>query len=61
MPTPSTVREVLEGGRDDAEAIAAPGRAPLTYGGLRAHVDRTVADADAHITSTPAGTGSPSD
>ncbi|MCW3477005.1 acyl--CoA ligase [Limobrevibacterium gyesilva] len=38
-----TVPELLKRGADDAPAIAAPGRAPLTHAGLRALVARTVA------------------
>ncbi len=43
MPEASTIKELLAAGRDDAVAVAAPGRPPLTYGRLRAHADRTVA------------------
>lgn len=39
----STITELLAQGGDDAVAIAAPGRPPLTYQGLRAHVQHTVA------------------
>ena len=39
----STMKELLALGQDDAIAIAAPGRPPLTYQGLRAHVQQTVA------------------
>ena len=38
----STMKELLVLGRDDAVAIAAPGRPSLTYQGLRDHVQRTV-------------------
>ena len=38
-----TLLELIAHGADDAEAIAAPERAPLTYGGLRRHVGDTVA------------------
>ena len=34
-----TVRDLLAAGRPDDVALAAPGRAPLTYGRLGAHVD----------------------
>ena len=37
-----TVRAALDRGAGDAVAIAAPGRNPLTYAALRAHVDATV-------------------
>ncbi|MFV2007844.1 MAG: AMP-binding protein, partial [Longimicrobiales bacterium] len=46
MPLP-TLRALLEAGHDDAPALLAPGRSPLTYAGLRAHVDRTVAELNA--------------
>jgi len=39
----STIRQLLATGRDDAVAVSAPGRSPLTYKGLRENVDRTVA------------------
>ncbi len=39
----STIIELLALGRDDAVAIGAPGRPPLTYQGLRDHAQRTVA------------------
>jgi acyl-CoA synthetase (AMP-forming)/AMP-acid ligase II len=42
MPDPSTVSELLAAGRDDAAAIGAPEREPLTYAGLRRHVGVTV-------------------
>jgi acyl-CoA synthetase (AMP-forming)/AMP-acid ligase II len=35
-----TIRELLAAGADDDEAIAAPGRAPLTFADLRAEVGR---------------------
>jgi len=38
---PATLIELLAGGADAAPAIAAPGRVPLTYAGLRAVVDAT--------------------
>ncbi len=47
MPEPTTVRAVLETGLAGANAIGAPGRPSLTYGGLREHVDRTVATLNA--------------
>ena len=41
MPNdPATIPDLLNAGRDDAPAIGAPGRAPLTYAGLR----RLIAD-----------------
>lgn len=43
MSQAKTFRELLERGADDAEAIGAPGRPPLDYAGLRAHVEATVA------------------
>ncbi|MFQ5690336.1 MAG: acyl--CoA ligase [Gemmatimonadota bacterium] len=43
MPDSSTVWEILSAGRGEDVAIAAPGRDPLTYAGLREQVRRTVA------------------
>jgi acyl-CoA synthetase (AMP-forming)/AMP-acid ligase II len=43
MAQAQTLLELIAQGADDAEAIAAPERAPLTYGGLRRHVGDTVA------------------
>jgi acyl-CoA synthetase (AMP-forming)/AMP-acid ligase II len=43
MTDARTVRTALDAGADDAPALGAPGREPLSHGGLRAHVDRTVA------------------
>ena len=43
MSQASTVSELLAAGRDDAIAIGAPDREPLTYAGLRDHVKDTVA------------------
>jgi acyl-CoA synthetase (AMP-forming)/AMP-acid ligase II len=40
---PSTIRDLLASGADDAQAIAAPGAKPLTYAGLRAQIDETIA------------------
>src|SRR5712691_2105233 len=37
-----SIRQVLEAPASDAVAIAAPGRAPLTYGRLCIHIDHTV-------------------
>ena len=37
--SPSTIRQLLENGRDAAPALLSPGRPPLTYAGLRKHVD----------------------
>ena len=42
MKTPDTVRALLDAGADDAVAIAAPDRAPLTFSALRHHVDATI-------------------
>jgi len=47
MPEATTVRAILETGLAEANAIGAPGRPSLTYGGLREHVDRTVAKLNA--------------
>ena len=47
MPPAPTLRALLEAGHDDAPALLAPDREPLTYSGLRAHVDRTVAGLNA--------------
>ncbi|HMB72791.1 MAG TPA: acyl--CoA ligase [Gammaproteobacteria bacterium] len=41
MSQATTLRELLEQGADDAEAIGAPGRPSLSYAGLRAHVAAT--------------------
>ncbi len=38
----STISQLLTTGRDDATAIAAPDRSPLTYKGLRENVDKTI-------------------
>ena len=37
-----TIRQLLNTGQDDAIAISAPDRAPLTYIGLRENVDKTI-------------------
>jgi len=42
MSTSSTVRGLLSAGADDGVAIAAPGQTPLTFSGLRTHVDAVV-------------------
>ncbi len=42
MTEPSTIWELLSAGRDDADAIAAPGRPALTFRGLRQHLDNTI-------------------
>ncbi|MCH8334128.1 AMP-binding protein, partial [Candidatus Sumerlaeota bacterium] len=42
MSNPSTVIQLLEQGKNEAVAIAAPDREPLTYSRLRVHVRRTV-------------------
>jgi acyl-CoA synthetase (AMP-forming)/AMP-acid ligase II len=41
MSQATTLRELLERGADDAEAIGAPGRGSLSYAELRAHVAAT--------------------
>ena len=41
MSEVSTLLELLAVGLDDAVAIAAPNRPPLTYKGLRVHVEQT--------------------
>ena len=43
MPRCSTLRELMSKGADDAPAIVAPGTIPLTYRGLRALVEKTIA------------------
>ncbi len=43
----STFRQLLAVGADTAVAISAPGRAPLSYRGLRAQVDATLASLNA--------------
>jgi acyl-CoA synthetase (AMP-forming)/AMP-acid ligase II len=40
--TADTLRALLTAGADDAPAIRAPGRHPLTYAGLRAFLDQTL-------------------
>ncbi|HFA60175.1 MAG TPA: AMP-dependent synthetase [Rhodospirillales bacterium] len=42
MADRSTIRELLDRGEAEAPALLAPGRAPLTFAGLRDLVDRTV-------------------
>jgi acyl-CoA synthetase (AMP-forming)/AMP-acid ligase II len=42
MSEASTISQLLATGRDDATAISAPGRASLTYRGLREHIERTI-------------------
>ena len=42
MNSDRTIRGLIESGRDDAVAIAAHDRPPLTYAALRALVDRTI-------------------
>ena len=44
MTAASTIRALLEGGRAAAAAIGAPGRADLSFGGLRAQAEETTAD-----------------
>lgn len=36
------LKDLLAAGADDATAISAPGRAPLTHAGLRRHIDATI-------------------
>ena len=43
MSEAATVSAVLAAGADENVAFEAPGREPLNYSGLRAHVSRTVA------------------
>jgi oxalate---CoA ligase len=43
MPTAETIIEILARGRDDAAAVAAVDRPPLTYAGLRRQVGATIA------------------
>ena len=43
MSRSSTLRELMSAGADEAPAIAAPGTVPLTYRGLRALVETTIA------------------
>ena len=42
MSDVSTIKELIKSGRDDAIAIAAPGRSPMTYAVLREHIEKTV-------------------
>jgi oxalate---CoA ligase len=44
LPLASTIVDLLQPHPADAVAIGAPGREPLTYGGLRKLLDKTVAD-----------------
>jgi len=39
MPNANTVIELPRCGKDDAVALAAPGRNPASFSDLRAHVD----------------------
>ena len=41
-PVPKTILELLQHGRADADAIAATGQRPLSYGELRPHAGKTV-------------------
>ena len=41
-PVPKTILELLQHGRADADAIAAAGQRPLSYGELRPHAGNTV-------------------
>ena len=43
MSRSSTLRQLMSAGADDAPAIAAPGTVPLSYRGLRALVETTIA------------------
>lgn len=43
MNPAETVADVLQAGAEDAPALLAPGRPPLTHGGLRAHAARVAA------------------
>ena len=43
MSRSSTLRQLMSAGGDDAPAIVAPGTLPLTYRGLRALVETTIA------------------
>ncbi|MBP7593057.1 MAG: AMP-binding protein [Chloroflexi bacterium] len=43
MSTPTTFTELLALGSDEAIALTAPGRLPLTYHALRQHVQQTIA------------------
>ncbi len=43
MTDATTIWQLLAAGEDSAPAISAPGRPALTYGGLRRHVEATVA------------------
>jgi acyl-CoA synthetase (AMP-forming)/AMP-acid ligase II len=47
MTAAVTIRDLLAGGPDEAIAITAPSAAPLTYRGLRAQVDATIAQLNA--------------
>ena len=40
----NTVAQLMRHGKDDDPAIGAPGRSPLTHGGLRMLAERTTAD-----------------
>lgn len=42
-----TIQNLISGGADDAVALAAPDREPMTYAGLRALADKTVSDMNA--------------
>ena len=43
MSEVTTIEALIRIGKDDAPALGAPDRAPLTYAGLRAHVAETIA------------------
>jgi acyl-CoA synthetase (AMP-forming)/AMP-acid ligase II len=43
MPGSLTLRQLLSAGRDEAVAIAAPERPPITFGKLRAIIEQTIA------------------
>jgi len=44
----TTLHDLVKTGADDAVALSSPGGVPLTFGALRALVERTVADLNAH-------------
>ena len=48
MSDKSTISQLLATAKDDAIAISAPGRASLTYKGLRQHVDKTIRALNRH-------------
>jgi len=48
MSDTSTISQLLATAKDDAIAVSAPGRAPLTYKELREHVDKTTRALNGH-------------